>query len=148
MSSGTASCAGASAGASAEAEARLAARRCSPSRLALVVDPDPASGRVCRETLERMGFDIEQVESGVAAVVAARRRTPDLILMDAQLRDASAGETIAWLRSNESLDSVPIVVLGLAVGAEVPAKHGRTMAALRKPVSAAAVERAVQDLCG
>ncbi|HXP74226.1 MAG TPA: response regulator [Stellaceae bacterium] len=117
-------------------------------RLALLVDGDPVSVRLCRETLERMEFVIERVDSGVAAVVAARGRAPDLILMDFQLRDVTAGETIGWLRSNQALTSVPIIVLGIADGSRLPVKDPRAMVAIGKPLSPAAIERAVRHLCG
>ncbi len=95
-----------------------------------------------------MGFVVERVDSGVAAVVAARGRVPDVILMDFQLRDVSAGETIGWLRSNQALKSVPIVVIGVADGSRSPVKDSPVTIALRKPLSSAAIERAVRDLCG
>src|SRR5215471_9348968 len=78
-------------------------------RHALLVGTDPVSAHVCRETLARMGFALERVDTGVAAVVAARERVPGLIVMDFQLSDASARETIGWLRANQALTSVPIV---------------------------------------
>lgn len=119
-----------------------------PRRRALIVETDPASARLCQDTLERMGFAIERVEGGVAAVVAARGRAPDLILMDFQLPDASAGETIGWLRANQSLKSVPIVVLGIADASRLPARDTGTTATVGKPLTSAAIERAVRGLRG
>jgi DNA-binding response OmpR family regulator len=118
------------------------------ARRALIIDTDPASARLCEVTLERMGFAIERASGGVAAVVAARGRAPDLIVMDFQLPDASAGETIGWLRANQALSSVPILVLGIADGSRLPVKDARGMAALGKPLTPAAIERAVRGLCG
>jgi CheY-like chemotaxis protein len=118
------------------------------TKLALIVDTDPIAARLCQETLERMGFAIKRVETGVAAVVAARGRVPDLIVMDSQLPDVSAGETIGWLRANQFLKSVPIIVLGVADHSRLPAKDATAMAGLGKPLSSAAIERAVRGLCG
>jgi CheY-like chemotaxis protein len=117
-------------------------------RRALIVDSDSASATLCEMTLERMGFAIERVGGGVAAVVAARRQAPDLIVMDFQLPDASAGETIGWLRGNQTLSAVPIVVLGTAGGSQLPVKDARATAFLAKPLTAATIERAVHSLCG
>ncbi|MGH7125464.1 MAG: response regulator [Stellaceae bacterium] len=117
------------------------------SRRALIVDTDPASARLCGETLARMGFAIDRVNGGVAAVVAARGRAPDLIVMDAQLSDASARETIGWLRANPSLKSIPIVVLGITDALRLPASDAGAMTAVTKPLTAAAIERAVRGLC-
>ena len=117
-------------------------------RRALIVESDPASVRLCQDTLERLGFATECVSGGVDAVVAARGRVPHLIVMDSQLSDAPASETIAWLRANPSLRSVPIVVLGIVNQSRLPAKDASTMAVVGKPTTSAAIERAVRDLCG
>jgi CheY-like chemotaxis protein len=117
-------------------------------RRALVVDTDPVSARLCRETLERIGFIIERVDSGVTAVVAARDRVPDLILMDSQLRDASAAEVIGWLRcANMALASVPIIVIGTVDRSPLAVRDSQVTVALRKPVSPPEIERAVRGLC-
>jgi CheY-like chemotaxis protein len=118
------------------------------TRRALIIDTDPASGRLCEMTLGRMGFAIERASGGVAGVVAARGHVPDLIVMDFQLPDASANETIGWLRANQALSSVPILVLGIADGSRLPVKHAHGMAALGKPLTQAGIERAVCGLCG
>ena len=118
-------------------------------RRAVVANTDPVSARLCRETLERIGFVTEHVDSGVAAVVAARDRVPDLILMDAQLRDASAAQVIGWLRcASMALASVPIIVIGTIDRSPLAVRDSRETVALRKPTSPAEIERAVRGLCG
>jgi CheY-like chemotaxis protein len=117
-------------------------------RRALIVGTDPVSARLCQETLERTGFAVERAGSGVDAVVSARGRVPDLIVMDFQLSDVSAAETIGWLRANQALKSVPIIVLGIADHSRLPAKDMTAMAGLAKPLTSAAIERAVRGLCG
>jgi DNA-binding response OmpR family regulator len=122
--------------------------RAAGKRRALIIDTDPASARLCGVTLEQMGFEIERASGAVAGVVAARGHVPDLIVMDFQLSDASANETIGWLRANQPLSAVPILVLGIADGSRLPVKHAHGMAALGKPLTPAAIERAVRGLCG
>ena len=80
-------------------------------RRALVVGVDPATLRFCRDALESAGFAVHAVDTGIAAVVAAREELPDLILLDIQLRDVPGREAIKWLRSIAALRSTPIVVL-------------------------------------
>jgi CheY-like chemotaxis protein len=128
--------------------AALASNATGCDRRALIVNTDPASTSLCQQTLERMGFAVERADGGVAALVAARRHAPDLIVMDLQLPDASAGETIGWLRANPSLRSVPIVVLGASDGSRLPLKDASPLAALGKPLSSAAIERVVRGFCG
>lgn len=91
-----------------------------------------------------MGFTGQTVDSGVAAVVAARSQVPNLILIDLQLRDVSASETIGWLRSNQQLAVVPVIVLG---SADRSRRLSRDIHSVTKPLSSSAIERAVSDLC-
>ncbi len=135
-------------GASQEKQLTIPRSSSTRQRRALVVNTDPVSTRLCRETLERLGFTIERVDSGVAAVVAARNQTPDLVLMDLQLRDVTAAETIGWLRSNQALKSVPIIVLGVTHRSQIPAKNASGIAGIGKPLSTSAIERTLRDLCG
>lgn len=63
-------------------------------RCVLIVQADPTAQQLCRQALERAGFLVDAVDSGVAAVMAARENKPDLILMDLQLRDVAGREAI------------------------------------------------------
>jgi DNA-binding response OmpR family regulator len=56
----------------------------------LVVEDDPMLGALLAETLQMMGHEICGVENTEAdAVSSAFRRTPDLMIIDAWLRDGS-----------------------------------------------------------
>jgi CheY-like chemotaxis protein len=83
------------------------------------------------------------VDTGIAAVVAAREELPDLILLDIQLRDVPGHEAIKWLRSIAALRSTPIVVP--TAEAEDDAVSPPTPS-LRKPVSLAAIWRTIQEV--
>lgn len=48
-----------------------------PARRALVVGADSATLQLCRDALESSGFAAHAVDSGIAAVVAARESPPD-----------------------------------------------------------------------
>ncbi len=82
--------------------------------LILVVDDEPAIGRVVRANLARHGFQVEVVESGAAAIESHVRLRPDLILLDLGLPDMDGTEVIQAVRSR---DATPIVVLSVR-GAE------------------------------
>lgn len=110
-------------------------------RRALVVGADQSTLRLCRDVLESAGFVVDDVESGIGAVVATREELPDLILMDLQLRDVPGREAIGWLRSNPALRSTPIVVL--TTNADATADL-----ALRKPISRATVQRMIHEVLG
>ncbi len=120
--------------------------RCPAFRRALVAEPEPATLWVCREVLESAGFVVDAVDSGIAAVIAAREGLPDVILMDLQLRDVPGREAISWLRSNPALQSTPIIVLTAYAEDELDLVAAGPGASLRKPVSRATVRRTVDEL--
>jgi CheY-like chemotaxis protein len=115
-------------------------------RRALVVEADLVTLRLCRDVLESSGFAVDTVDSGIAAVVAAREGLPDLILMNWQLRDVPGGEAIGWLRSNPALRSTPIIVLTGNAGDDADVEAARPVASLRKPLSPAAIRRTIHEV--
>jgi CheY-like chemotaxis protein len=116
-------------------------------RRALVVEADPAVLQVARVVLEGAGFAVDAVDSGIAALVAARDGRPDLIIMDQQLRDVSGREAIGWLRSNPALQETPIILLTAGTADEAVVALAQPGAALRKPASRAALQRTIQPFC-
>ena len=117
-----------------------------PARRALVVGADSETLQLCRDALESSGFVADAVDSGIAAVVAARASPPDLVLVDVQLRDVPGCEAIGWLRSNPSLQSTPIIVLTTDAEDDVVSAFARPYASLPKPVSPAAIRRTIREV--
>jgi CheY-like chemotaxis protein len=110
---------------------------------ALLVEPNLDTQNMCRTILERSGFLVDAVASGLQAVVCARTKHPDLILVDQQLPDGPCYQAIGWLRSNPSLRSIPIVVLnGSASDASV--SETSRVAVIPRPLSTQSLERAIQ----
>jgi CheY-like chemotaxis protein len=66
---------------------------------------EPSSVRLCREVLEKDGFLVEKVDSGIGTVGAVRERLPQIIFIELQLRDVSGRKAVGWLRSNPALQS-------------------------------------------
>ena len=99
-------------GASETAQTKSARRGEPPqSPCTLIVGADEPSLRLCDAVLREAGFRVEQVDSGIAAVVVARRSRPKIIVIDEQLRDVSSHEAVSWLRSNPDLGTTAIYVL-------------------------------------
>ena len=75
----------------------------------LVVDDEPPIRRFLRTTLTAQGYDIAEAEDGAGALEAARRRPPDLLVLDLGLPGIDGLEVIRRLRADGV--AAPIIVL-------------------------------------
>jgi DNA-binding response OmpR family regulator len=112
-------------------------------RRALLVVADGAMHRLCRQMLSDAGWAvINGIESGAAAVTAAREQRPEVIFLSQQLNDVPALEAVKWLRSNTELATTPIIILGGNVSFDhSPSRHQITV--LPRPVTAAHIRYAL-----
>jgi two-component system, cell cycle response regulator len=78
----------------------------------LLVEDTPSSRDLMTYILDAYGHDVVAVAGGEAALLEARRRAPDLVVMDLQLKGGIDGyETLARLRGLPGLDRVPVVAV-------------------------------------
>ena len=77
---------------------------------ALIVEDDPDLALLLAELLHRQGVVTDTVGSVGAAIASARRRPPDLVVLDLVLPDGRGEEVVEWLRLQESLETVPLLV--------------------------------------
>ncbi|HEX6808746.1 MAG TPA: ATP-binding protein [Gemmatimonadaceae bacterium] len=68
--------------------------------------------------LRRRGWDVEVVADGAAALAAARRRAPDLVLSDVMMPRMDGFELLGALRSNASTSTIPVILLSARAGEE------------------------------
>jgi len=105
----------------------VAARPLPFGELLLVVDNDPLFRAFVRDLLERAGFEVDETNDGEAALEAAARRMPELVLLDVCLPHASGYEVCHEFRDRfgealgiifmsgeriESMDRVSGLLLG------------------------------------
>jgi DNA-binding response OmpR family regulator len=116
---------------------------------AFVGGADRATRTMCRAALEASGFDVHDMDKGVAVVSAARLATPDIVFLDDQLRDVPGREVVGWLRSNPALRATPIVLLSeRSDGADsLPSAEAPTRE-LRKPVTFRTIRHTVRSVFG
>jgi two-component system response regulator MprA len=93
----------------------------------LVVDDDPSLRRMLERTLAAEGFDVATAADGGAALVAAERTAPDLIVLDVAMPGLDGLAVCRRLRAKGLLtpilmltarDAVPDRVNGLEAGAD------------------------------
>ena len=78
------------------------------SKRILIVEDDAALARVLTDNLLFEGMDVACVGTGAAALAEARARTPDLVILDVMLPDATGFDLCARLRQ---AGKVPIIML-------------------------------------
>lgn len=82
----------------------------------LVVDDESDFIQLLKYNLENQGFDILTASDGVAALNAARRELPDVVLIDLMLPDIDGFSVCEILRSQPSTSKVPIIVVSALDG--------------------------------
>ena len=82
------------------------------SMTVLVVDDFADTRAMLRRTLEAQGYRVEEADDGEAAVEAARRSCPDLILMDLNMPRLDGLEAAKRIRAVRGLcEGVPIIAI-------------------------------------
>ena len=110
----------------------------SEKRERILLAEDNADMRDYIYRLLEPSYDVEVVSDGLAALDAARKKHPDLILTDVMMPEIDGFELVRQLRADEWLNSVPIVVLSARAG-EAERTEGISHGAddyLTKPFSA------------
>jgi two-component system alkaline phosphatase synthesis response regulator PhoP len=77
----------------------------------LIVDDETAIRLLCRINLSLAGMEVLEAEDGAAALAAARRERPDLILLDVMLPDLDGWEVARALARDEATSEIPVVFL-------------------------------------
>jgi two-component system KDP operon response regulator KdpE len=79
----------------------------------LIVEDEPALLRALRINLRARGYDVATAATGAEGLAAARRRPPDVVLLDLGLPDIDGGEVIRELRG---WSRAPVIVLSGRAG--------------------------------
>lgn len=79
--------------------------------LILVVDDEPKIVKLTRDYLEKDGFRVISAGDGEAALAAARRERPDLVVLDLMLPGMDGLEVCRELKKDSQTERIPIVML-------------------------------------
>lgn len=77
----------------------------------LLVEDSKSQARVTKEFLEKLGYEVDWVEDGKSAIMKARTRPVDIVLLDYVLPDINGHEVCRWLRLNEHTRGIPIIMI-------------------------------------
>ena len=81
------------------------------NELILIVEDNEKNRKLVRKVLERLGYRTGEVETGEEAVEAARKLSPDLVLMDYQLPGIDGIEAFRRIRADPAIRRMPIVAV-------------------------------------
>jgi len=77
----------------------------------LVVDDDPDSRRVATNFLQAEGARVREAVDGETALVAMRRKAPDVVVLDLMMPVLDGFGVLAAMRADPLLSTIPVVVL-------------------------------------
>lgn len=126
------------------------------NNVVLVAEDSATARATVRIYLDSHGYSVIEAADGLAALRAARREHPDVILLDVEMPVMDGHSVLAALRADESLCDTPVVFLtgrtdpeevvaGLSAGAHDYLRKPFDMAELVARVSAAARVKRLQD---
>ena len=113
----------------------------------LIIEDDEYSREAVEHLLKAEGCETRSAAGGVSGYRAARRFSPDVIVLDLNLPDIDGQRVLRKLRANRVLGQVPIIVITGYSRDEIPA--GVSSSAdfcITKPASFDDVIQAVFDL--
>ena len=107
------------------------------SRRILVVEDQEDNRRILRDLLMSADYEVIEAVNGQEGVTAAETQGPEMILMDIQLPDFDGYEATRRIRTNASLNAIPIIaVTSYALsGDDVKAFEAGCNAYVTKPFS-------------
>jgi len=82
----------------------------------LVVDDDETVRLMLKEVLEAAGYRVSLAEEGQSALSSAWADRPDLIITDIDMPVIDGRHTMAMFERDESISSVPVIVVSGTVG--------------------------------
>jgi class 3 adenylate cyclase len=126
----------------------------------LIVDDNPANLEIMEARLARQGYEVITATDGETALITARARTPDLVLLDVMMPGKDGIEVCRELKADPSLPFVPVIlvtaksdpddiVAGLDAGGDEyitkPVDHAALVARVRSILRIKALHDTVQE---
>jgi DNA-binding response OmpR family regulator len=115
--------------------------------LILIIEDDEYSREAIEHLLNAKGCETISAAGGISGYRAARRRSPDVIVLDLNLPDIDGQRVLRKLRGNRALGQVPIIVITGYGPNEIPAGvRSSADFCITKPASFDGVIRAIFNL--
>jgi two-component system alkaline phosphatase synthesis response regulator PhoP len=89
----------------------------------LIIDDEPEMVALLQEALEKRGHQVITAGNGINGLNQARRRLPDVVLLDVLLGDMDGYSVCEILRSQPSTAKTPVILM-TALAGEMARLHG------------------------
>ena len=115
----------------------------------LIVEDNSDIRRLMVFFLERVGYDVLEAATGLAAIERARATLPNLITVDLGLPDITGDEVTARLKADPSMKHIPVIAI-TAYYKEAPLVESAVAAGacevLYKPITLRSLDDALRRL--
>jgi DNA-binding response OmpR family regulator len=106
-----------------------------PKPRVLVADDEHAITALVSDMLGYSGFDVVRAHGGAEALVLARARRPDVVLLDVMMPDLDGRDACRALKMDAELREVPVVLFSSADEQDVHWRGAGADGFLQKPFS-------------
>lgn len=117
-----------------------APRRTTGPRLVLVIDDEADSRDLMANMLEECGCEVVTADAGNPALAEARKRHPDLILLDLMMPTMDGWQVLQALKADAELRHIPVVIASIVAGENQGTVIG-AVDLLQKPFSREELQR-------
>jgi CheY-like chemotaxis protein len=85
----------------------------------LMIEDSALSRKNVREGLKNYNLEFEEAVDGATGISVAKRKLPDIILLDLNLPDMNGVEVLGQLRSEKATEAIPVIVISTSNQASV-----------------------------
>lgn len=114
----------------------------------LIVDDDPVTIQLLKLMVERNGYTVTAVRSGIAALEILPELRPQIILVDDMMPRMTGGEFCRTVKDTPELRDIPVIIMSAGVRVESSSyieQIGADMA-LSKPLVSREVVEAIESV--
>jgi len=86
-------------------------------------EDNPVTLAAYKNRLEQEGFRVRAARDGVEAMRVMSQCVPDLVILDLEMPKFNGGEVLKFIRTNESLKVVPVVILSTNTIVDATQEH-------------------------
>jgi CheY-like chemotaxis protein len=112
----------------------------------LICEDEPALRELIRVSLDDGPYEFAEADDGEESLEVARRVRPDLVILDVMMPRRSGIEVLTEIRHDESLASIPVIVLTAQPETREEALEKGADRVIDKPFVPADISSAVEEV--